>query len=199
MKASVQYKIGRFLFYLFYKIFGLRIEGVDNVPRNSGVIIAPNHRSNYDPPLVGCVISFRPVYFLAKKELFINNTVSWILRSVCAIPVDTDNPGIKTMRVFVNLLKEGKAVMVFPEGQRSKTNEFLPPYPGVGYLSIKAKVPVVPALITGTHESMLNHFLRKSPLTLKFGSSIYPSCDRPTNENAKELTGKIMERIKGLA
>ncbi len=199
MKASVPYKAGRFLFYLFYKILGLRIEGVDNIPGNGGVIIAPNHRSNYDPPLVGCCIASRPVYFLAKKGLFINRTVSWILKSVCAIPVDTDNPGIKTMRVFINLLKEEKAVMVFPEGQRSKTNEFLPGYPGVGYLSIKTKVPVVPALIMGTHESMLNHFLRKTPLTLKFGSPIDPVYDRPTNKNAEELTEKIMERIKGLA
>ncbi|MBN1694013.1 1-acyl-sn-glycerol-3-phosphate acyltransferase [candidate division WOR-3 bacterium] len=199
MKASIQYKAGRFLFYWFYRIFGLRIEGVENVPREGGVIIAPNHRSNYDPPLVGCGVASRPIYFLAKKGLFINKAVSWILRSVCAIPVDTDNPGIKTMRVFIDLLKEGKAVMVFPEGQRSKTNEFLPPYPGVGYLSIRTKVPVVPVLITGTHESMLKHFLRKKPLALKFGSLVYPGYDKPTNENAKELTEKIMERIKGLA
>ena len=199
MKASIQYRIGRLLFYLFYKILGLRIEGVNNIPREGGVIIAPNHRSNYDPPLVGCAISSRPVYFLAKKELFINKSVSSVLKSVCAIPVDTNNPDIKTMRVFVNLLKERKAVMVFPEGQRSKTNEFLPPYPGVGYLSIRTKVPVIPVLITGTHESMLNHFLRKTPLALKFGSPVYPGYDRPTNENAKELTEKIMERIKGLA
>jgi 1-acyl-sn-glycerol-3-phosphate acyltransferase len=199
MKASIQYRIGRLLFYLFYKILGLRIEDVDNIPGEGGVIIAPNHRSNYDPPLVGCSIFSRPVYFLAKKELFINKTVSSVLKSVCAIPVDTGNPGIKTMRVFVHLLREGKAVMVFPEGQRSKTNEFLPPYPGVGYLSIRANVPVVPALITGTHESMLNHFLRKTPLTLKFGKPVYPVHERATTGNAKELTGKIMERIKGLA
>ena len=199
MKASIQYKAARFLFYWFYKIFGLRIEGVENIPRKGGVIIAPNHRSNYDPPLVGCGVTSRSIYFLAKKGLFINKAVSWILKSVCAIPVDTDNPGIKTMRVFIDLLKEGKAVMVFPEGQRSKTNEFLTPYPGVGYLSIRTKVPVVPALITGTHESMLDHFLRKTPLTLKFGSPVYPGFERPTNENAKELTEKIMKKIKGLA
>ena len=199
MKAPVPYKAGRFLFYLFYRILGLRIEGVDNIPREGGVIIASNHRSNYDPPLVGCAIFSRPVYFLAKKGLFTNSTVSWVLRSVCAIPVNTDNPDIKTMKIFINLLKERRAVMVFPEGKRSKTNEFLPAYPGVGYLSIRANVPVVPALITGTHESMLNHFLRKTPFTLKFGSPIYPSYDRATTKNARELTEKIMERIKGLA
>jgi 1-acyl-sn-glycerol-3-phosphate acyltransferase len=199
MKAPVPYKIGRFLFYWFYRILGLRIEGLDNIPRKGGVIIAPNHRSNYDPPLVGCGIFFRSVYFLAKKGLFINKAVSWVLKSVCAIPVDTDNPGVKVMKDFINLLKDGKAVMVFPEGMRSKTNKFLPPYPGVGYLSIKAQVPVVPAQINGTHESMKKHLFRHTPLTLKFGSPIYPEYERATTENAKDLTEIIMEKIKGLA
>jgi 1-acyl-sn-glycerol-3-phosphate acyltransferase len=199
MKASVPYKVGRVLFYLFYKIFGLRIEGVENIPKKGGVVIAPNHRSNYDPPLVGCCVTSRPVYFLAKKGLFINKIVSWVLRSVCAIPVDTDNPDVKTLRIFVSLLKNGKAVMLFPEGSRSKTNEFLPPRPGVGYLSIKTGVPVVPVLIAGTHESMLNHFLRKTPLTLKFGSPLYPVHERANTKNAMEFTEKIMRKLKDLA
>ncbi len=199
MKAPIPYKVGRVLFYVFYKILGLRIDGLENVPEKGGVIIAPNHRSNYDPPLVGCCVKSRAVYFLAKKGLFINKTVSWVLKSVCAIPVDTDNPGIKTMRKCVNFLKEGEAVMVFPEGSRSKTNEFLPGYPGVGYLSIRTQVPVVPVLITGTHESMLNHFLRKTPFTLKFGSPLYPVHEKANMKNSAEFTEKIMEKIKGLA
>jgi 1-acyl-sn-glycerol-3-phosphate acyltransferase len=199
MKAPITYKIGRILFYFFYKVLGLRIDGLENVPEKGGVIIAPNHRSNYDPPLVGCGIKNRTVYFLAKKGLFINRPVSWVLKSVCAIPVDTDNPDVKTMRTFVNLLKEGKAVMMFPEGSRSMNNEFLTPRPGVGYLSIRTNVPVVPALITGTHESMLNHFLRKVPFTLKFGSPVYPDCEKANMKNAVEFTEKIMEEIKDLA
>jgi len=199
MKATIPYKIGHYLFYRFYRIFGLKIEAANNVPSNGGVIIAPNHRSNYDPPLVGCCIGFRPVTFLAKKGLFINKAVSWVLRSVCAIPVDTDNPGIKSMRIFIDLLKEGKTIIMFPEGSRSKTNEFFSGQPGVGYLSIKAKVPVVPVLITGTHESMLKHFLRQTPLSVKFGSPIYPDHERPTMENARKLAEKIMKKIKGLA
>jgi 1-acyl-sn-glycerol-3-phosphate acyltransferase len=198
MKAPINYKIGRILFYFFYKVLGLRIDGLENVPEKGGVIIAPNHRSNYDPPLVGCPVRSRVIYFLAKKGLFINRPVSWVLKSVCAIPVDTDNPDVKTMRIFVNLLKEGKAVMMFPEGQRSMNNEFLPPLPGVGYLSIRTKVPVVPALITGTHESMLNHFLRKTPLTLKFGKPLYPEYKQANMKNAAKFTEKIMEKIKGL-
>jgi 1-acyl-sn-glycerol-3-phosphate acyltransferase len=199
MKASDPYKAGRLLFYFFFKVLGLQIEGAENVPEKGGVIIAPNHRSNYDPPLVGCCIASRPVFFLAKKGLFINRLVSWILNTVHAIPVDTENPGIKTTRIFVELLKKGKAVIIFPEGSRSKTNEFLLPRPGVGYLSIRNNVPVVPVLITGTHESMLNHFLRKTPFTLKFGRPIYPDSRRASSENAMEFTAKIIENIKGLA
>jgi 1-acyl-sn-glycerol-3-phosphate acyltransferase len=199
MKASEPYKAGRLLFYFFFKVLGLQIEGVENVPEKGGVIIAPNHRSNYDPPLVGCCITSRPVYFLAKKGLFINRIVSWILKTVCAIPVNTENPGIKTMRVFVELLRRGKAVIIFPEGSRSKTNEFLSPHPGVGYLSIKVNVPVVPVLVTGTHESMLNHFLRRTPLTVNFGSPLYPDHKQANTKNAREFTEKIMEKIKGLA
>ena len=198
MKAPITYKIGRILFYVFYKVLGLRIDGLENVPAKGGVIIAPNHRSNYDPPLVGCGIKSRPMYFLAKKGLFINRPVSWILRSVLAIPVDTENPDVKTLRIFVNLLKEGKALIMFPEGSRSMNNEFLPGFPGVGYLSIRSKVPVIPALITGTHESMFNHFLRKTPLSLKFGSPIYPDHRKASVKNAAEFTEEIMKKIKGL-
>ena len=169
------------------------------MPEKGGVIIAPNHRSNYDPPLVGCCIASRPVFFLAKKGLFVNKLFSWILKSVHAIPVDTENPGVKTMRIFVGLLRKGKAVIIFPEGSRSKNNEFLRPRPGVGYLSIRNNVPVVPVLITGTHESMLNHFLRKTPFTLKFGRPIYPDPGSANSKNTMDFTEKIMNNIKGLA
>ncbi len=198
MKASKPYKVGRLLFYFFFKVLGLRVEGAENVPEKGGVIIAPNHRSNYDPPLVGSCIASRPVFFLAKKELFANKFISWILKTVHAIPVDTENPGVKTMRIFVELLRKGKAVIIFPEGSRSKTNEFLSARPGVGYMSIKTNAPVVPVLITGTHESMLNHFLRKTPFTLKFGRPIYPDYKRPDSKNAMEFAEKVMEKIKGL-
>jgi len=89
--------------------------------------------------------------------------------------------------------------MMFPEGSRSKTNEFLPAQPGVGYLSIKTKVPVLPVLIIGTHESMLKHFLRQTPLSVKFGKPIYPAYQRATMNNARELAENIMDKIKGLA
>jgi len=76
MKAPFQYKIARALLYLLFRIiFGLEIEGISNVPKEGSVIIAPNHRSNYDPLLVGCCVDSRGVYYLAKSGLFTSKAV----------------------------------------------------------------------------------------------------------------------------
>lgn len=200
MRASLQYRIGRFLIYLIFKIlFGLKIEGVSNIPEKGPVIIAPNHRSNYDPPLAGCCVDKREIYYFAKKDLFVTKPYAWLLKSVNVIPVDVKTPGIGSLRKFVSLLKKGKAVMLFPEGTRSKTNEYLKAQPGVGFLSIRTKAPIVPTLIEGTHESMLGHFFRISPLRVTFGDPIYPETGGRGSENARKLSERILDEVKGMA
>lgn len=199
MKASYQYKISRITLYLLFKIlFGLRIEGLSNIPESGPVIIAPNHRSNYDPPLVGCCVSTREIYCLAKSGLFTLKIATWFLKSINVIPINLKNPGIGTMRRFINLLGNGKIVMLFPEGTRSKTNEFLKAQPGVGFLSIKMNAPVIPTLIEGTYESMRRHFFRISPLRVKFGAPIYPENEIRSIKDAQKLSDRILEEVKGL-
>lgn len=199
MKAALQYKIGRILLYLIFKnLFGLKREGISNVPKEGSVIIAPNHRSNYDPPIVGCCIDSREIYSLAKSGLFISKMATWFLSSLNVIPVDIESPGIGTMKRFIELLKDGKAIMIFPEGTRSKTGEYLRAKTGVGYLAIKTNSPVIPTFIEGTFESMINHFLRKTPLRVKFGSPIYPYKGVKSIKYAKFLSDKILEEVKKL-
>lgn len=199
MKAALQYKIGRILLYFIFKnLFGLKREGLSNIPEEGSVIIAPNHRSNYDPPIVGCCVDHREIYFLAKSGLFISRVVTWFLSGLNVIPVDLKSPGIGTMKRFIELLKGGKAVMIFPEGTRSKTGEYLTAKTGVGYLAIRTNSPVIPTLIEGTFESMMNHFLRKTPLKVKFGSPIYPYKEVKSVKDAKLLSNKILEEIKRL-
>ncbi len=200
MRARLQYKYGvSILYHSFGILFGLKIEGVSNVPKNGRVILACNHRSNYDPPLVGCCIHTRPIYYFAKKCLFNSRFSSEFLKSLNAIPVDTENLSVKTMKKFINLLKEGEALMVFPEGTRSKTNEFLEAQPGVGYLSLKTNTMVLPVFIKGTHEPMIRHFFRRSPLLVKFGKPIYPYFKKVSKENARAFSNLILEEIKKLA
>ena len=199
MKAALQYKIGRILLYFIFKnLFGLKREGLSNIPEEGSVIIAPNHRSNYDPPIVGCCVDHREIYFLAKSGLFISRVVTWFLSGLNVIPVDLKSPGIGTMKRFLELLKDGKAVMIFPEGTRSKTGEYLTAKTGVGYLAIRTNSPVIPTLIEGTFESMMNHFLRKTPLRVKFGRPIYPYKEIKSVKDAKFLSCKILEEIKRL-
>ncbi len=199
MKAPLQYKISRALLYFLFKIlFGLKGEDVSNVPKEGPVIIAPNHRSNYDPLLVGGCVDSREIYYLAKSGLFISKVATWFLKSLNVIPVDLENPGIGTMRRFINLLKDGKAIMVFPEGTRSKTHEYLKAQPGVGFLSIRTNVPVIPTLIEGTYESMIKHFFRRTPLRVKFGIPIYPENKVKNLKDAQKLSDRILEEVKKL-
>lgn len=200
MKATIAYKYGAYLFnFTFRFLFGLKIKGLSNIPEEGRVIIAPNHLSNYDPPLVGCCVLFRPIYFLAKKGLFVNKFSRWILGKVNAIPVNTDRPKVRTMKKFVEFLENENAVMVFPEGTRSKTGKFLRAKPGVGYLALKADSPVIPVLIRGTERSMFEHFLRISPLEVVFGEPIYPDSDRVSTTEALRLSKKVLNKVKEMA
>ena len=196
MGKKWHYVLGHVLIrWIFRILFGLRIKGWEKVPKEGPVIIAPNHRSNYDPPLVGAAIPQREVYYFAKKGLFTNKLFSWFLMSFNAFPADTERVDMAAIRKAINILKEGKALMMFPEGTRSKTGEFLPAQPGVGWLALKLKVPIVPVLIWGTHEPMWNHFFKRTPFYIKFADPVYPEGE-PSTENGRKLSQYVLDKIK---
>jgi len=178
-------------------VFNLKTKGWDNIPKRGRVIIAPNHHSNYDPPLVGCCITHRDLFYIAKVDLFVNKISSWFLRKFNAIPLRTNTSDMKAIRIIIGLLKKEFPVVVFPEGTRSKTGDFLPAQPGVGYLSYKTQSPVVPVFVKGTEESMLKHFLRKSPLLVTFRKPIYPEKkEKVSIEDAQRFSDYILNTIK---
>ncbi|MCK4529168.1 1-acyl-sn-glycerol-3-phosphate acyltransferase [candidate division WOR-3 bacterium] len=199
MKASLQYKIGKFFLYITFRfLFGLKIEGVSNIPRKGAVIISPNHRSNYDPPLVGCCIDTRVVQFMGKSGLFTTKFSSWFLRGINVIPVGREGSVLGTVREFIRFLKEGKAIMVFPEGTRSKTGKYLEAQPGVGFLAIRTNTPVIPTFIRGMSEPLIKHFFRITPLKVKFGKPIYPAGIKHNLKEAKKFADMVLEEIKKL-
>lgn len=144
------YWIGRFLSKVVCVVLGrYRAYGTENVPKDGGVILAPNHISYLDPPAVGVGIR-RQVHFMAKLELFQIPVLGFLIKSVGAFPVKRGTADRAALKRAIELLQQGKVVCLFPEGKRSETGEPLDAELGVGMIVLKAKVPVVPVAVIGT-------------------------------------------------
>ena len=142
------YYIGRAVLWLIYHIkFSIKVLGKENLPKKSGVIIASNHVSNFDPPMVGIV--FKGVCtFMAKEELFQKNKlVSWVLRHLHAYPIKRGARDSSGIDKALEGLKKDWNFVIFPEGTRSKTGELGKPKSGVSMVAAQAGVPVAPVFI----------------------------------------------------
>jgi 1-acyl-sn-glycerol-3-phosphate acyltransferase len=129
---------------------GLRSVGEENIPRTGGVIFAPNHISNLDPPAVACGTNKRQLAFMAKEELF-KGFFGKIISSVGAFPVRRGEGDTESVRKTIALLEDGRAVLVFPEGTRGDGKRLGPINRGVAMLAKRTNAPVLPIGIVGTH------------------------------------------------
>jgi len=173
-------------------IFGLRVVGLENVPAAGGVVVAANHISNLDPPILGVAVP-RPVSYMAKKELFAMPLLGPLIRHLNAFPVDRAAGGTAALRASLRLLKDGQCVVVFPEGGRnvSGTNE---EKGGAAFLAAAAGVPVLPAAIVGTRR--LRPFHR---ITVIFGVPLRLTRNRKSDgDDLAKGTAEIMQRIRAL-
>lgn len=144
------YNVLRFLFrLLFLTVFRWKVEGEENIPTHGGAIIAPNHISLWDPPLMGAALS-RRIHFMAKEELFSYPVFSWIITQLKAFPVKRGAADRNAIRTAVTLLEQGELVGLFPEGTRGKNGVLGPAEPGVLMIAVKANVPIIPVAIIGT-------------------------------------------------
>lgn len=142
--------VGRAVCKTYLRVY---CEGVDNVPREGAFLIVVNHLSGLDPFLIGFMID-RPVYCLAKVELYRGPILTWFLNSLGYIPLDRSTLDISAMRIVLQLLKNGEAIGIAPEGTRSRTGEMLPFAHGATKLALHAQVPLLPVGIHGTRELM---------------------------------------------
>jgi 1-acyl-sn-glycerol-3-phosphate acyltransferase len=131
--------------------FGLRFEGVEHIPLNGSLIIAPNHVTYADPPLVSIPVR-RPVYYMAWNRLFDVPGLSWLIRRLRAFPVDVDSADPRATREAVRVLQGGGALMIFPEGGRSPDGRLQRFRPGAFRMACSLRVPVLPVTIIGGHE-----------------------------------------------
>lgn len=139
----------RLVMDLFYRN---TIEGIHHVPKEGPFIVASNHLSYFDPPLVGSSLP-RELYYFARKTLFKPGWRSHVLEQVHTIPVDRDGDGsdISAFKRVFQVLKGGDALLIFPEGTRSRDGQPGKPQRGVGLIACRAGVPVLPVRIFGTY------------------------------------------------
>lgn len=134
--------------FIFHIIYSIRITGRENIPKEKGgFIIASNHVSNLDPPMLGIVFNAR-YSFMAKDELFhVNPLFTWLITILGAFPVKRGAKDLAALDKGIEGLNNGRALVIFPEGTRSKTGELGKPKSGVAIVAMRAGVPVVPVFI----------------------------------------------------
>jgi 1-acyl-sn-glycerol-3-phosphate acyltransferase len=195
---TLTYHVAGTLLRLFYWTYGRwRIVGLENVPRTGAVLLAANHVSLLDPPMVGAALfGYRRVRFMAKIELWSTRIGAFVMDRVMSFPVKRGTADRPTIRRTLEWLAQGDAIAIFPEGERSEDGTLQPAQPGIALLVQKSGVPVIPVAIVGTYEMWPRgrKSFRRVPLTIAFGKPIHfpPAAPR------EEITSTLMREIARL-
>jgi len=195
------------LFYAYMKIlliallkilFRFRVFGKENF-RRGAALIASNHNSFLDPPVVGAAAP-EEIHYIAREDLMRHRIIRWFYSALNLIPVKRDIADVRSIRTILQKLKEGKKVLIFPEGQRSYDGELQSAKAGIGFLVCKAEVPIIPAYTYGTYRAMPRgrNLIYPTKLAVVFGKPIYFDNffrAKPTRETYKKISDIVMEKI----
>lgn len=198
------YRASHILCSFAYRLFFPgECSGVERVPATGAFLLAANHMSFLDPPVIGCHLP-REIHFFARKTLFTDGWWGDLLRAVNTIPIDLESENdLAAFKQVFRLLKDDNGLLVFPEGTRSPDGSLQPPRAGVGMIACKTQVPVVPARLFGTHEAFgrgkaLRLFTR---VHIAFGNPLLPGQyddGAKGRERYQQAAEKIMEAIARL-
>jgi 1-acyl-sn-glycerol-3-phosphate acyltransferase len=164
------YYAGWTAYRLFFKVYcRWSVYNADRVPATGAVILASNHASFLDPPLVGSALK-RDINYLARENLFEWPVANWILQRCNAVPVDREGGGAKGLRMILDRLNKGAGIILFPEGTRTRDGKLQPARSGIGLTVIKTTAPVVPVRVFGTYDAFGRHlkFPRSKKVSVKF-------------------------------
>lgn len=192
------YNIVRAILGFIYILLGLKVEGLENIPREGPLIIAPNHVSNWDPIMVALAIN-RPIHFMAKAELFNYRILGKLLTKVYVFPVKRGSGDRQAIRHALQVLEQGNVLGIFPEGARNKTGESINAQSGTAMIALRSKVNVIPVACIGTGRSMPVGWFK--PLVVRIGEpiSLEEYQDKKVNSvYLEELNTKIVDRINSL-
>jgi 1-acyl-sn-glycerol-3-phosphate acyltransferase len=187
------YDAAKYTFWAFFgTIWRMRVHGGENVPKDGPVIIASNHVSFFDPPVLGTA-SPRRISYMAKRELFEIPVLGPLIGAVGAYPVDREGSAAAAIKRSVEVLREGGAIGIFPEGTRNAAGT-AEVRGGVALLASLGKAPVVPACLVGTNGST-----RLAQFHVIFGAPLRLAADRKASrEEMANFTEEVMRAIRSL-
>jgi 1-acyl-sn-glycerol-3-phosphate acyltransferase len=199
---NLSYRIGWCCFRTIYATyFRWRVFNPERVPLTGPVILAANHASFIDPPLVGCGLR-RDINYLARESLFRFPGIGALLRSWNAVPVDRDGAGARGLKAILGRLQGGGAIILFPEGTRTPDGQLQPARSGIGLTVIKSEAPVIPVRVFGTFEAFNRtmKFPRPRRIAVKYGAPLDFSAERAeaktcAKDRLKEIYQEVADRI----
>lgn len=183
--------------------FRYRTIGAEHIPKKGGVLLAANHASYADIPLLGCGVA-RRLTFLGRSDLFPNPVLKRMLRSLGWLPLKIDRLDRQAFGKAIELLKAGKPVVIFPEGARTPNGELQQGKPGIGVIVAGADCQVVPVYIRGTYKvlPMGSSRICLHPVVVVFGKPISFSEDMQGHQGKdfyKHVSQTVMTRIAELS
>ena len=201
---NLSYRIGWHAFrFLYATYFRWRVYHPERVPATGPVILASNHASFIDPPLIGAGLE-RAVNYLARNTLFNVPIVAGLLRSWKVVPVDREGGGGAGLKAILDRLLDGGVILLFPEGTRTRDGKLQPARSGIGLTVIKSAAPVVPVRVFGTFEAFGRHmkFPRPRRVAVKYGQpmgfeSLRAEAKACSKQRLKEIYQKVADEIMG--
>ncbi len=201
--SPLWYAFGHAAFGLIYRTaFRLKVHGQENVPPGAGFLIASNHESYLDPPLIGVAFPY-PIHYFARSTLFDNRILGFLLPRVNVLPIVQDRPDVRGIRAAIRTIQAGRPLVVFPEGARSLDGNLQPGQPGVGLFVAKANAPVLPVRIRGAHAAWPrgSSRIRPLPVSLTIGRLLEPPKPAPGlrgQDAYQSISDQIMAAIAAL-
>ncbi|HEU0250975.1 MAG TPA: lysophospholipid acyltransferase family protein [Solirubrobacteraceae bacterium] len=188
----VLYRAARLVLVPFFRLY-FRLEGVsaEHIPARGAAILASNHRSFLDPFVIGA-LTRRPVYYMAKRELFERRWQARLLSALGAFLVDRGTGDEQAMATARTLLERGECVAIFPEGTRIRRGPLGSPHRGVGRLALQTGAQVVPIAVTGTERVRRDWRIRPCKVRVRCGPPLrYPVAERPSPKIALGVAERI--------
>jgi 1-acyl-sn-glycerol-3-phosphate acyltransferase len=185
---------------IFWPIFTVKWHGLENIPETGGCILASNHTSNFDAPIIWSFLWRRHPHFMAKIELFRNPVIRWLFTKSGGFPVKRGAGDSWAVAHADRVLEAGEMLTMFPEGTRSRDGILRPGKVGTIKLALQHKVPIIPAALHNTLK--IKPGKNRTAVHIYFGSPFNPSeiaATMPdTHETTRKLTAELMQRIAAL-